>query len=191
MVVGHLLVVKFRGAVHFDGSGYQFEWWIYPDLRFGTGMTRSNDPLRTWLENREYVGQRKVQDYTWFKPACVINWLNLVGSYGSTSVLDDCESLYQRYSINRFPTTLKKLLLWQTITMDNTVRFDEFLCVSVQRVVLLRVLFLKSGLYVVSVGEVVLLDLFRFYLSVASSENERTSLYVVFPLWRYLRNGLN
>ena len=44
-----------------------------------------------------------VYDYTWFKPACVVDWFQLVGSYGSNNLpLDtDCGIAYTNSNFNR------------------------------------------------------------------------------------------
>ena len=64
-------------------------------FRYGNDKIQRFAPNVAWRIVSTSVNET-IQDYTWFKPACVINWLNLIGSYGSTYIpLDtDCGIAY-------------------------------------------------------------------------------------------------
>ncbi len=74
-----------------------------PDItfRYGNDKIQRFSPTQAWrIVSTNSSGS--IYDYTWFKPACVIDWFQLVGSYGSNNLpLDtDCGVAYTNANFN-------------------------------------------------------------------------------------------
>lgn len=84
------------------------------DINLSTGLDPSytfrfgNDKIQRFAPNVAWrivstAPNGQIQDNAWFKPACVVDWLNLIGSYGSISqTLDtDCGIAYTNAFFNQ------------------------------------------------------------------------------------------